>query len=38
MIFLHKRTPQEYERKNDCGGLNATQYRDEVLTPYLIPY
>ena len=38
LIFLRKRTPQEYERKNDRGGLNATQYRDEVLTPYLIPY
>jgi len=38
LIFLRRRTPEEYERKNDCGGLNATQYRDEVLVPHLIPY
>jgi len=38
LIFLRRRTPEEYERKNDRGGLNATQYRDEVWAPDLIPY
>jgi len=38
LIFLRRRGPEEYERKKDRGGLNATQYRNEVLIPHLIPY
>jgi transposase len=38
LIFVRRRKPHEYERKNDKGGLNARQYIAEILQPHLLPY
>jgi transposase len=38
LVFIRRRKPHEYERKNDKGGLNARQYIAEVLEPHLLPY
>jgi len=38
LIPIRRRPPSEYISKRDRGGMNATQYINEILEPHLLPF
>lgn len=38
IVFIRQRPPEERTGPRDHGGLNQTQYRDEVLEPHFLPF